>query len=394
MPVNAAERTTTTDVGLYRVGRGRQAVRVCVKRTYSLVHGRRMMRSQHELPLYLQPVDENADGAEPVDCPVAECDVTPRKLCTDIVVHGHVRSPGAVSVTSTRAAVRIGECWKHVSVTGDRWVTWRPDGTRPSFGTPEPFTELPLTWRRAFGGIDASVPPWAADDDVLQLLSALTPARHLGAYPRNPTGVGWVVNADRRRLDGLRLPNFETPEHPLTPDRLVAGSPDRWPWAPEPAGFGWIGQTWFPRSTLLGLEPGFESLPDHLRRGWLELAPEFDGGPDPRFYSGASSGMRQVGLRGDELVELHGFRHEGPVTTALPGEQPRVTVLFRRQPLKLTTQLNTIELLPDRELATLAWVIEASVPHVLPLNLPEPDADHFDVLEGIDVLLDGIALVR
>src|SRR5690606_27523707 len=205
--------------------------------------------------------------------------------------------------------------------------------------------------------------------------AALTPGQHPGAYPRNPVGLGWVVHADRRRLDGLRLPNFETPEQRLTPDRLVLGSPDRWPWAPEPAGFGWIGQTWFPRSTLLGLEPAFALLPDHLRQGWLELPPEFVGGPDPRFYSGASSGMRRVDLRGDELVELHGFRHEGSVITALPDDQPSVAIMLRRRPLGVVTRLHTIELFPDRELATLLWVAEACMPQVLPLNFPGADAE-------------------
>jgi hypothetical protein len=33
-----------------------------------------------------------------------------------------------------------------------------------------------------------------------------------------------------------------------------------------------------------------------------------------------------------------------------------------------------------------------TMPHALPMSFPEPDADSLDVLEGVDVLLDGVAL--
>ncbi|MFO7564312.1 MAG: DUF2169 domain-containing protein [Enhygromyxa sp.] len=372
---------------------GRQSICVWIKRTYDLLHGRRMSRSSRaEIPLLFEPIEEDAGGSSPLTCQVAECDLIPRKPCTDVVVHGHVRAPGGVPTTSMIAALRMGDGWKQIAVVGDRRVSWRP-GTRPSFGAPEPFVELPLSWRRAFGGIDASLTrPEPAD--IGELLVALDPETHPGAYPRNPAGTGWVINADERVLHGLRLPNFELPEHPLTPDRLVHGAAENWTRAPEPAGFGWVGQSWFPRSTLLGLEPAYASLPEHLRGGWLELAPQLDEGPDPRFFCGASEGLRQVGVRGDEPIELHGFFHEGPLVTALPGERPEIIIAFRRQPLDLRSRIHTIELYPDQHLASVLWVAEAEPPQQLPLHLPAGDIDSFDLLEGVDVILDGVALPR
>jgi hypothetical protein len=379
-------------VDLYSRGAGRQAICVFVKRTYDLVPGRMVRSSRGEIPLLFEPIEEDADGTEAVACQVAECDLIPRKPCTDIVVHGHVRSPGAVPITNMVAALRIGEHCKQVSVVGDRRVSWRP-GTRPSFGAPEPFTALPLTWRRAFGGIDGSlVPP--KPTDMIELLTALDPEQHPGAYPRNPAGTGWVINADERMLDGLRLPNFERPEHPITADRLVHGAPEHWVRAPEPAGFGWVSQSWFPRSTLLGIGPDHASLPAHLRTAWLELAPQLEEGADPRFFCGASEGLRQIGLRGDEPLELHGFLHEGPVATALPGDRPDVIIAFRRRPLEVDLRIHTIELYPDYHMASVLWVAEAQPPQLLPLNLPTRDFESFDVLEGVDVILDGVALPR
>src|SRR5690554_1644928 len=187
-----------TEVRLYAAPEGGQAICVFLKRTYELVPGQRMRRSSSraDIPLIREPIEDDGDGRHPVPCLVHECDLAPRKPCTDIVVHGHARSPSAVPVTSLTAAVRVGSLQKSVLVLGDRRVRWQP-GCRPGFGRPESFVELPLSWRRAFGGIDGSVEvPEPAD--IVELLSAMTPEEHPGAYPRNPAGTGWVINADER----------------------------------------------------------------------------------------------------------------------------------------------------------------------------------------------------
>jgi hypothetical protein len=141
---------------------------------------------------------------------------------------------------------------------------------------------------------------------------------------------------------------------------------------------------------LLGIGP---EVPVPLRAGWLDAAPEFHEGPDPRFFSGASRGLRATGLRGDEPVELHGFHHEGPWLTALPGERPEVLVAFQRRALPTTLRLHTIELFTDHHAASLLWVAEARPPRPLPLRLPltAGDLDGYDLLEGVDVLVDGVA---
>jgi hypothetical protein len=385
-----AELTAGTDVSLYAFNDGTQSVCAVIKRTYDMRPGARMRRSSRgEIPLFLEPVEEDGNGAFPVACLVHECDVVPRKPCTDIVVHGHVRSPGAVPIASMTAAVRIGNLAKRVQVFGDRRVAWQP-GSRPVFSSPEPLVEMPLTWRRAYGGIDASL-EIPDPTDLPELLAALTPEQHPGAYPRNPAGTGWAVNADARMIHGTLLPNFEDPDHLLGPDRLVRGARERWAFAPIPAGFGWISQTWFPRSTFLGIGP---ELPSELRAGWLAEPAELDDGPDLRFFSGASRGMRAMGLRGDEPVELQGFHHEGALTTALPGDQPDVIVAFNRKPLATSLRLHTIELFPDHAAASLVWVAEARPPRQLPVELPVDGFEDYELLEGVDVIIDGVALPR
>src|SRR5690606_19866560 len=113
-----ADATTgaSMNVGLYQIG-GQQTICVFIKRTYDMVAGARMRRSSRgAIPLFHQPVEEDGDSREPVACLVHECDLVPRKPCTDIVVHGHVRSPGAVPIASMTAAVRVGGVAKRASV--------------------------------------------------------------------------------------------------------------------------------------------------------------------------------------------------------------------------------------------------------------------------------------
>jgi hypothetical protein len=71
-----------------------------------------------------------------------------------------------------------------------------------------------------------------------------------------------------------------------------------------------------------------------------------------------------------------------------------VIIVFRRRPLEVDLRIHTIELYPDYHMASVLWVAEAQPPQLLPLNLPTRDFESFDVLEGVDVVLDGVALPR
>ena len=47
-----------------------------------------------------------------------------------------------------------------------------------------------------------------------------------------------------------QFPNLEDPDDPLTPERLVVGSFERWDEQPMPQGFGWFAKHWQPRISL------------------------------------------------------------------------------------------------------------------------------------------------
>ena len=387
MQVELTAGADAIDLGLYEARSRGQVVVIFVKRTYDIVPGRRMRRSSGpQVPLFPEPIEEDADGTALVPCLRHECDLAPFKPCTDVVVHGHVRSPGAAPVSSLHMSVRVGGLLKRVLAVGDRLLHLTRH-RRLELAAPEPFVEIPLTWRRAYGAIDATVPA-PRPRDLADLFRVLSPEEHPGAYPRNPAGTGWLATSDLAWADGLALPNFEDPAHLLSPGTLAVGAAD-WSRAPQPAGFGWISQTWFPRSSFLGIGP---EIPPRLRRGWLADAPDLRHGPDSRFFSGAPPGLRALGLRGDEVVELEGFRHEGRIVSALPDDRPQILMIFDRHPSTVVPRLHTIELYPDREQATLLWTAELATPYPLPRRLPIGDDTALDVLEGINVIIDGVAI--
>ena len=151
-----------------------------------------------------------------------------------LVGHAHSSRP----VTHLAASVELGGRQKVVNVVGDR--VWR--GGVPT--SPEPFTAMPLSWERAFGG---------------------------EGFADNPLGRGFV----RGSSEGAPLPNLESAK------RMIRHPGDR----PEPAGFGAFGFDWPQRTRGLGTYdkqwfetefPGFASDIDWRVHNVAPLDQRFD----------------------------------------------------------------------------------------------------------------------
>jgi hypothetical protein len=367
-----------------------QRVVAFIKLSYKLPQYGPMRRAKRDLPLTLESVSQGPDEHFPVACTLRETDLWESKPWTDVVVSGHVRSPGERPVHTMHAGVCVGRRQKWVRVFGDRRVH-RVAG-QLHFTEPEPFTAIELSWRRAYGGIELSLPhePLA---DMLDLFRLFAPEHHPGAYPRNPAGRGWVIHDCPGTLDGMPLPNFESASRVLEPSRLIIGDPRLWTRAPIPAGFGWWRQAWFPRSTLLGVPPPeFTDAPEGLpevRTGWLAAEQVRSPQADPRFQSGASPGLRFASLGLGERIELHGFSPAGAIETSLPEAKPEVLICFERRSLEVDLHLSTVELLPDLGLANLVWVARAQPPVRLPKAMPRPGQLVYELLAGVEVFVDG-----
>ncbi len=237
----------------------------------------------------------------------AGVDVGVPKRNAEFVVTGSVHTPGGQPQATCPATVRVGDHEKTVYAIGDRF--WKGE----TQSTPAPFTSMPLSWARAFGG---------------------------PGYPDKPDGKG-AAPIETEHGPVQFLPNLELPGHPVQrPD-------DR----PPPAG-------------LVDLtRPQRLSKAGTYDRGWLEqLFPGLAADIDWRFWNTAPEDQqRDTPWRGDETFELHNLH---PTKERIEGQLPGLTArtfllqrgadgLVHRH--VLATQLTTVWLFPHAEKGILVF---------------------------------------
>jgi hypothetical protein len=318
---------------------------VLVKRTYQIIPGKPAMRAERDRPLTV--TDEYYDEGDPqVNSIRFETDLAPFKLATDVVLIGTACAPGAVPVPSIKAAVSIGNHRKELLVTGDRTCEFRA-GAAPLFTEPAEFACMDIRYERAYGGSDIRSEP-----------------RMPFWYPRNPIGRGFVIKNRKETVDGLRLPNIEDPDEPLTPETLVVDDLNHWNRQPLSQGFGWFHRAWYPRCSFLAAMPAFVPVDEVMREETLGLVPP--GQPalargfrlpsrDSRFYNGASLGLALPYMKGDEEVRLERLTPDGEMTFSLPRETPRVNLDLGFGDRELTPLLHSVTLRSDDRELDLVW---------------------------------------
>jgi hypothetical protein len=217
---------------------------------------------------------------------------------------------------------------KTVRVFGDR-VWTRAFGWVMSH--PLPFEEMPLTYERAFGGWDRT----HAD-----------PAQH-GADERNPVGTGFAAANRPERLEGLRLPNLEDPNHVIKD----------WRTRPPIAGFGFIGWGWLPRRGLAGTYDAAWSK---------QRAPLLPNDFDDRYFNGAPTDLVATPhLRGGETVRIRGASRKGVLNFALPAPNIEVVLSVRREIVTANPVLDTVIIEPDEERVVVSFRATVACPRRL-----------------------------
>lgn len=173
---------------------------VAVKASYALLPDGSTRIAAHQVPVNTGTVLHD-DGVSPVH----ETDLGPPKLNTDVWLAGHAYPPGGQAVTRLRAGFEVGPVVRHLQVLGDRYRV--PGLLGNAASAPQPFTQMALTWARAYGGSGPDCPTG------------------------NPVGRGIV--ADARGLTWL--PNLEHPSRATTnllvtsPSMGVGPVPRHWP---------------------------------------------------------------------------------------------------------------------------------------------------------------------
>jgi hypothetical protein len=230
---------------------------------------------------------------------------------TDVLVTGHARAPRPV--TDMEVLVSVADRQKIIRVVGDR--VWRRDG---SASDPEPFTEMPLVWERAYGGVHV------VDEKVL-------------AEELNPVGCGFLGERQAAELEGSSVPNLVDPAAPLEklgdsgiPACLAPSAPG---WLPRRQFAGTYDETW--------QKTRAPYLPDDF---------------DPRFLQCASETLRfDRFLQGGEPIHVSGMSLSGPIEFAVPTVRPRVEVVVAGSPAAPRVELETLWIEPDENRATLTW---------------------------------------
>jgi hypothetical protein len=339
---------------------GQPILSVLCKRTYSVNADGRVSLAPEQLPLVLdfEPDPDNPRRLH------RDFDLYPIKVLTDVVVRGHAYGTGQRSFIAT---VRVDSWEKRVAVFGERRCHLSATG-HVVFSVPEPVGHIPLRYDRAYGGID-QVAEQTHGNPLAALGKYLGPSADLSLssphlYPRNHAGVGYLIEATREAVERLVLPNLEDPSDLLSPERLVVGSPERWPLMPIPHAFDWVDPGTFPRLAYLGVVHDHQPLTApiaEVARGYapadILVEKPIHQQANIRFASGASHGLQLPHLKGGETCMLGGVHPQLPVWTfRLPKERPEIKTDGRNGAMNSTKPvMHTVEIEPDEGRLSIVW---------------------------------------
>ncbi len=258
-----------------RIGFPGHSLTVVVKGLYRLAPGQVTELVDHELAFPTGDLPAEEDEEQP-EIRYAS-DFAFYKPRADLMLVGRCHAPGGAPVPSCRVTFQVGGRGRSLAVFGDR--VWRAGLQGSGMSAPEPFTEMELSWRRAYGGMRC---------------------------PDNPVGRGDEVVETTEGPPVRPLPNIEDLE------RRIAAPDDR----PVPAGFGPVAREWEPRRSRAG------TYDDR----WLETRwPWFPDDFDWSLFNAAPETLQVDGfLRGDEDVYLENLHPDHPqFQTRLPGVRVR-----------------------------------------------------------------------
>ena len=330
--------------------RGEEILSVLIKRSYNFHYDQICSRCEEDNKLLSGDVyfDEENTSVK------YEHDYVPVKNRTDVVVNAKAYSPTGRPKHYFMASVQLDNVIKRLLICGNRTVEKHSFGTI-KFSDPEPFVEMDINYEHAYGGTD-----YLADPEIPY------------AYPRNPIGKGFIVDANHIESDGFFLPNIEDPKDIVTPENICVKKFENWQYQPAPQGFGWYNKLWYPRVSYTGLLPNYQEYEKELRQRYSNYVPE--GQKDEytqteipqinfSYYNGASPGLQLPFLHGNEEITLANLTKENNTCTfALPNEIPGIHFDFGFGVNDIQPVLHTVMIEAEKKTVDLVWCGSVTYP--------------------------------
>ncbi len=301
---------------------GRERIVVAVKGTFSFPLGdAQPVLAEDQVPLVMA---DEFSGEPGFSATLYESEFAPFKPRCDVLLNGSAHAPGGRPTWRVPVGLRLGSISKAFNVVGNRWWVDSLPTAAPS--EPEPFVRMPITYDRAFGGMD--VDPDNPD----------TPR----AYMANPVGVGYYPVSKGEALPGKPLPNTEEIDRPAT-------SPTG---KYRPMSFGPIGRNFESRVPLAGT----------YDQNWLDnVFPFLPSDFNPLYYQSAPADQQIDYPRGGEWVELYSLTPEGRTVFPLPPvELPIEFTNASYERTEMPAVVDTIIIEPDQRRFMMVW--RASLP--------------------------------
>lgn len=295
------------DFSLFPNENGIDSLYINVRATFKI--GKQWSLATEQTP----PVQADEYWGEPDSSSIKyPSDIHIGKASTDIIMVGSAFSPNGKNVQQLDVSLTAGKVAKTVRVFGDR--QWQ-DG---HISQPIPFQMMPLVYERAYGG------QYTLDEEIF-------------AQETNPVGLGFVGKRNRTEINGLPLPNLESP------DALITTIKDQ----PKPACFSAVAPYWTPRS-------GFAGTYDE---NWqASCAPYLPEDFDKQFCNVASPDLIYPEyMQGGELVEIKHMHAQGNLSFNIPYVNLNCEVSLANDVVKPQFNLETLLLEPNDLTISMVW---------------------------------------
>ena len=322
MQINTNTTGMNTELSVATDKLGRDHCVTVVKGTFDVQTDGTTTLAEKQQPLVFADEHYGDPGNTPIKY---ECDFAHTKPRCDVLLNGSAHAPNGRPAKKVHVALSVGSMNKSFDVVGNRFWDHIALSITPS--EPLSFFKLPITYGRAYGGVDTD-PDKPDKQDT---------------YKHNPVGVGHYPLTKKSDLPGKPLPNTA---QTLRPINTHIG---RY----RPMSFGTIGRNFPARVAHAGT----------YDQNWLDnICPFLPDDFNPLYFQSAPPDQQVEHLQGGEVVSCTNLTPDPQGKWGFTVPRVEIPIKFRFRDRDVTGQpkLDTLIIEPDERRFILVW--RASTP--------------------------------